>query len=101
MPRIKKKNQCQSREYETIELRLRPGQLRRVKQAAEIKEISVSDFIISTADAAAVEIIESTGSWVLGERDSEIFVNARLNPPEPNSHMVPAFRSHKARVEST
>jgi uncharacterized protein (DUF1778 family) len=101
MPRTTKQNQRRSREYETIELRFRPAQLRRIKQAAEIKGMSVTDFIISTADAAAIEIIESTGSWVFGERDSEIFVNALLNPPKPNSRMIAAFRSHKARVEST
>jgi uncharacterized protein (DUF1778 family) len=100
MPRASKKNQRQSHEYETIELRFRPAQLRRIKQAAGIKGMSVTDFIISTADPAAIEIIESSGSWVLGERDSEIFVSALLNPPEPDSRMIAAFRSHKARVES-
>lgn len=84
MSRAKKKNQRQSREYETIELWLRPAQLRRIEQAAELKGISVSDFVISSADAAAANIIESTGSWVLGKRDSEIFVNARRSQPEPN-----------------
>ena len=65
MPRTKQKNQGQSREYETIELRFRPAQFRRVKRAAELKGISVSEFIastISSADAAAVRIIDSAKS---------------------------------------
>ena len=62
MRRARKKNKRQSREYETIEIRLRPDQLRRAKRAAEFKGMSVSDFAISSAYAAAIKIIESAGS---------------------------------------
>jgi uncharacterized protein (DUF1778 family) len=62
MRRASKKSQLQSREYETIEFYLRPAQLRRAKRAAELKGMSVSDFAISSAYAAAVKIIESAGS---------------------------------------
>jgi|ERR1700678_2028422 uncharacterized protein (DUF1778 family) len=100
MARAKNKNLHQSHEYETIELRLRPVQLRRIKQAAELRGESVSEFIISTVCEAADKINESAGSWALTAADSKILVNALLNPPKPNSHMTAAFRSHKARVQS-
>jgi uncharacterized protein (DUF1778 family) len=101
MPSEKKKNQRRSRNSERIELRMRPYQLRHIKQAAEIEGKSVSDFTISSAYAAAVKTIESTSCWVLGERDTEIFVNALLNPAEPNEALKTAIRSYKLRVEST
>src|SRR5271168_1050413 len=100
MPRTNKKSQHRSREYDTLELRGRPTQFRRIKQAAELKGMSVTDFIILSVDAAAIKAIESANSWALGERDTEILMNALANPPEPNSRMVAAFRSHKLRVES-
>ena len=63
--------------------------------------MSVSDFVVSAADAAAIRLIEATGSWVLRERDIEIFMNALLDPPEPNTRTIAPFRSHKSRVESS
>jgi uncharacterized protein (DUF1778 family) len=65
MSRAAKKNKRQSIGYETIELRLRPAQLRRVKQAAEIKGISVSDFVdisVSIAHATAIKIIKAAAA---------------------------------------
>lgn len=100
MPRISKKKSRTPRESERIILRLRAYQLRHIKQAAEIEKKSVSDLIISSAYAEAVKMIESTGAWVLGERDTEIFVNAMLNPSEPNEALQAAIRSYKLRVES-
>jgi uncharacterized protein (DUF1778 family) len=96
----KKKNQRQFREYETIELRLRPAELRRIKQAAELRGESVSEFIISSVCEAADKITESAGSWALTATDSKILVGVLRNPPKPNPHMIAAFRSHKARVQS-
>jgi uncharacterized protein (DUF1778 family) len=95
-----RKLQHRARKPDHIELRLRPYQLRHIKEAAEIEGKSVSDFVISSAYAAAVKTIESTGAWVLGERDTEIFVKAMLDPPEPNEALKAAIRSHKLRVRS-
>jgi uncharacterized protein (DUF1778 family) len=65
MPRATKKNKHKSTDYETIELRFRPAQFRRVKQAAAIKGISVSDFIaygVSITEAYAIKIIEAAAA---------------------------------------
>jgi uncharacterized protein (DUF1778 family) len=101
MPRVNKKNQRHAGESERIELRLRPDQRRRIERAAALEGKSISDFIVSSAYAAAMRTIESSGCWVLSGRDSEIFVNALLNPPEPNSHLKAAVRRDLSRCSST
>jgi uncharacterized protein (DUF1778 family) len=100
MPRISKKIKRTSREYGTVELILHPDQLRPIKQAAEIKGMSISDFILPTADAAAIEIIESAESWMLTAADTQTFANLLLGPAEPSDHLKAAIRRYKLSVES-
>jgi uncharacterized protein (DUF1778 family) len=54
--------------------------------------MSVSDFLVQTADEAAVRTIEQHEAWVLSERDRELFVAALRNPPKPNDRLKAAFR---------
>jgi uncharacterized protein (DUF1778 family) len=58
---------------ERTEARLGPEQKRRIEQAASLKGLSVSDFIVQHADEAAIRTIQLHASWTLDERDRDFF----------------------------
>jgi uncharacterized protein (DUF1778 family) len=80
---------------ERTEARLLPEQKKRIERAARIKGLSLSDFIVQHADEAARKTIQEHTVWVLGDRDRDVFVQALLNPPRPNSRLKQAFRRYK------
>jgi uncharacterized protein (DUF1778 family) len=85
------------RKIERIEARVQPAQKDRIEYAASLKGTSVSDFIVQSADAAAVTTIREHETWTLTHADRDLFVNALLNPPEPNKRMRAAAARYMAR----
>ena len=51
---------------------------------------SLTDFVVKTVKIKAKEIIEEHELIIASERDSDVFFNAILNPPEPNSKLKEA-----------
>lgn len=86
---------------ERVEARLNPEQKRRIEYAAKLKGRSISEFLVSSADDAAVRAIEQHEVWTLTGRDREAFVKALLRPPSPSSRMKAALRRYKRRVISS
>jgi len=86
---------AQALRTERTEARLLPEQKKRIEQAACIKGLSISDFIVQHADDAAIKTIESHNTWVLSARDMEIFVQALLDPPERSARMKAAAQRYK------
>jgi uncharacterized protein (DUF1778 family) len=80
---------------ERTEARLLPAQKKRIEQAASIKGLSVSDFIVQHADEAAIKTIEAHRAWILSEKDMEFLVQILLDPPEPNERMKAAAKRYK------
>lgn len=83
---------------ERTEARLLPEQKRRIEQAASLKGLSLSDFIVQHADEAAIRTIEAHTSWTLQDRDRNTLVQALLNPPAPGARMKTAVRRFKERA---
>ena len=77
-----------------IEARLLPHQKTRIERASSIEGVSVSDFVVQHADEAAIRTIQQHETWVLSREDSEIFVNAILNPPEPGPVLKAAAKRY-------
>ena len=86
-----------ARKIERIEARVQPAQKDRIEYAASLKGTSVSDFVVQSADAAAVTTIREHETWTLTNKDRDLFVNALLNPPEPNKRMRAAAARYMAR----
>ncbi|HXY24034.1 MAG TPA: DUF1778 domain-containing protein [Candidatus Acidoferrum sp.] len=84
-----------------VEARLNPEQKRRIEHAAGLKGTSISEFIVSSADDAAVRAIEQHEVWVLAGRDREAFVKALVRPPAPNRRLRTALRRYNAIVSKT
>jgi uncharacterized protein (DUF1778 family) len=93
-----KKQQREARKIERVEARLSAEQKRRIEYAANLKGTSISDFMVSSAEAAAVRTIEQQEEWKLTGRDREAFVKALLNPRAPSARMRAAARRYKRRV---
>src|SRR5258708_15351679 len=98
MPVALKKQRKQARQIERIEARLNPEQKRRMAYAAGLKGTSLSDFMVSSADDAAVQAIERHEVWRLTSRDRMVFVEALLHPPAPSPQMKAAVRRYKRRI---
>ncbi|HYW83051.1 MAG TPA: DUF1778 domain-containing protein [Spirochaetia bacterium] len=82
---------------ERTEARLLPEQKKRIEQAASLKGLSLSDFIVQQADEAAIRTIQLHTSWTLEQRDRDLLVQALLNPPEPSARMKAAVKRYKER----
>jgi uncharacterized protein (DUF1778 family) len=55
-----------------------------VQRAADLEGRTLTDFVISSVQAAACKVIEQHQTLKLNLEDSEAFVDAVLNPTEPN-----------------
>ncbi|WP_035359084.1 DUF1778 domain-containing protein [Edaphobacter aggregans] len=83
---------------ERAEARLRPEQKARIERAAHYRGLSFSDFLVQAADEAAVKTIEQNETWILNAEASRRFVEACLNPPEPNLRVKAAAAAYKKWV---
>jgi uncharacterized protein (DUF1778 family) len=93
-----KRKHGQMRKVERVEARLNPQQKRRIEYAATLQGTSISDFMVSSADEAAVRAIEQHEVWTLTDRDRDVFVRALLRPPAPSGRMRAAAQRYKNRV---
>lgn len=81
-----------------VEARLTPEGLALVKRAAELEGRSVSDFIVSAAQDAALRAIEDKTVIRLSAEDQLKFVEMLLNPPAPNEALKRAAKAHAALI---
>jgi uncharacterized protein (DUF1778 family) len=65
---------------ERIDVRLRPEQKAEIERAAQIKGLTVTDFIIQNAVANARQAIREYETWTLERPDAEIFAAALMEP---------------------
>ena len=86
------------RKIQRIEARLNPEQKRRIEYAASLKGTSISEFMVSSADDAAVHAIQQHEIWALTGRDRELFVETLLRPPAPTARMRAALRRYRRVV---
>ena len=82
---------------ERLEARLTVEQKRHIEQAARIKGTSLSDFVILSADEAALRTIREEETLVLNEEARYIFARALLNPPRPGRRLRAAAKRYKKR----
>jgi uncharacterized protein (DUF1778 family) len=84
---------------ERTEARLRPDQKARIERAANLKGLSISDFIVQHAEEAAIRTIQQYESWTLETQDREVFINALLNPSQPGNLLRAAASRYKERMQ--
>lgn len=79
-----------------IEARLLPHQKSRIERAASIRGLSVSDFLVQTADEAAARTITEHEAWEISERDRNAFIKALLRPPRPKARLRREMKQYLA-----
>ena len=66
-----------------------------IQKAVDIEGGTLTDFISKSAQTAAQNVIESHQTLKLGIEDSRAFVDAILNPKEPNDALKAAVKRYK------
>jgi len=84
---------------ERVEARVTAEQKKHIKRAARIKGTSVSDFIVLSADDAALRAIREHEILTLHEKARRVFVNAILRPPAPGRKLAAAAKRYKLRAK--
>lgn len=75
-----------------LDMRLDERQKRLIEQGAALRGLSVSDFVVQSAAAAAEQAIRSQAVIELTLEGQQAFVQALENPPAPNQALRDAFR---------
>lgn len=78
-----------------FDARLNQEQKALIQRAAEMEGRSMTDFVLHSAQEAAERTIRQRTMLVLGVRETEAFVEAILNPPEPGPTLRKAARHYR------
>ena len=81
---------------ERLEARISADQKALFERAASLTGRTLTDFVVSSVEAAAEEVVRQHEVIVLSPRDSVRFVEALLDPPAPNEVLRAAARRHRA-----
>jgi len=83
-----------ARKPERLDARLTPEQKALLQRAADLSGRSLTEFVISSAQAAAEEAIRTHQVIELTTRASEAFAATLLTPPPPNERLRAAAARH-------
>jgi uncharacterized protein (DUF1778 family) len=86
---------------ERLEARISPEQKRLFERAAAVSGRTLTDYVVTTLEAAARQTIHEHDVIRLSPEDSILFVEALLNPPEPNERLRAAWRRHEEFLNRT
>ncbi|OUL23536.1 DUF1778 domain-containing protein [Nostoc sp. 106C] len=88
---------------ERLEARLTSEQKELLQRAADLEGRTLTDFVVSHAQEAALRTIEEHTIIKLSREDSLAFINSLLNPPEiqPDEPLVRAIRRYKESMGIT
>ncbi len=85
---------------ERLEARVSKEQKELFQHAADIQGRTLTDFMISSLQDAAVRTIQEYEVMTLSASDREVFIEALLNPPEPSKRLQTAAQGYKQTMGS-
>jgi len=71
-----------------------------VERAAALERRSLTDFCLTALTQATHAAIARHETFLLSDRDREIFFDTLVHPPKPNARLRRAFRSARERIAS-
>ena len=83
---------------ERLEARISRTQKDLFVRAAELQGRSLTDFVIASAQAAAVETVRTHDALRLSDRDRHAFVSALLTPSAPAQALLQATKRYRDRT---
>ena len=81
----------------TIEITLTQEQKEVLENAATIRSLSLSEYLLEVALKLAEDLPLKPESIILSERDWKIVTSAIENPPEPNEALKTAIKKHQEK----
>jgi uncharacterized protein (DUF1778 family) len=81
-----------------LEARVTPEQKHLLRRAAELSGRTLTDFVVASAQEAALKTIERHTVTALAAGDQQAFVEALLHPPAPSPRLRTAWRRYRRRV---
>ncbi len=81
-----------------IEARVDRQQKKVIERAAALEGRTVTDFVVTSAQAEATRVIEAHTRMLLSERDQAVFVSALLSPTVPTGRLAKAAARYKQRA---
>lgn len=79
---------------ERLEARVTAKQKRLLRQAANARGVTLTDFVVNSAYEAAMRTLQGRQLLELGRRDQEAFVEAVRRPAAPNRRLRAAAARH-------
>jgi uncharacterized protein (DUF1778 family) len=80
-----------------FDARLNKEQKHLIQRAADLEGRSMTDFVLHSAEIAAERTIERRVTLALNARETEAFVDAVLNPPNPGAVLRRAARDYRQK----
>lgn len=80
---------------ERLEARMTKEQKELVQHVASIQGRTLTDFVVHSVTDAATQIVQEQEAIILSERDRKVFLEAFLNPPQPNDLVKAAVQRYK------
>src|ERR1700688_2151509 len=81
-----------------FDARLNEEQKVLLQKAADLQGRTMTDFVLHSAETAAERTIEERAMLILSARETEVFVDAILNPREPGSVLRAAARHYRNTI---
>jgi uncharacterized protein (DUF1778 family) len=88
-------NETHSKTSARLEARISQETKALVQRAADLEGRTLTDFIVASVQTAAYQVIQQHQTLKLNIEDGEAFVDALLNPPEPNDALKSAAFHYK------
>jgi uncharacterized protein (DUF1778 family) len=79
---------------ERLEARITTDEKDLLKEAATLRGISLTDFVVGSAHEAAIRTLQERHIIEIGRRDQRTFVEAVLNPEPPHRRLRAAAARH-------
>jgi uncharacterized protein (DUF1778 family) len=83
-----------------VEVRVSRGQKALFQRAAELQGCTMPDFVIASADDAAMRVIEETHAIRLSAAASRAFAEALLYPKVPNARLKATVHRYLKLISS-
>jgi len=81
-----------------LEARVSSEQKAMLQQAAELSGRTLSEFVVASAQEAAVRIIQAHDAVRLSRAEQIAFVSALLDPPKPSARLRQAASSYRKQL---
>src|SRR2546427_10888303 len=95
-----KKRHVRGAKMYRFDARLNEEQKALIQRAADLEGRTMTDFVIHSAETAAERTIQERSVLILSARETEIFVNAILNPSKPGPVLRAAARRYKLKTDA-